>query len=129
MSLDLNNLSYGELLAILKEIIKRKEKLRDNDIENLHNYECEDYAIQGAIGLLTFSKARLLLGRKQPFDVEIKEMCESIEVSFEEIEKKTGLSLPTSFDELWSKVYEVDYQDAPNNWVPKDDTWRIHGKE
>jgi len=37
--------------------------------------------------------------------------------------------LPTSFDELWSKVCEIDYQDAPNNWVPKDDTWRIHGKE
>lgn len=97
MSLDLNNLSYGELLAILKEIIKRKEKLRDNDIENLHNYECEDYAIQGAIGLLTFSKARLLLGRKQPFDVEIKEMCESIEVSFEEIEKMANWYLDDDY--------------------------------
>ena len=61
--------------------------------------------------------------RKKEYNREI------LKEAIEEIEKKTGLSLPTSFDELWNKVYEVDYQDAPNNWVPKDDTWRIHGKE
>ena len=61
--------------------------------------------------------------RKKEYNREI------LKEAIEEIEKKTGLSLQTSFDELWSKVYEIDYQDAPNNWVPKDDTWRIHGKE
>ena len=34
-----------------------------------------------------------------------------------------------SFNEIWSRVEEKDYQEAPNNWVPKDDRWRINGKE
>ena len=49
--------------------------------------------------------------------------------AIEEIETRTGLSLQSSFDEMWSMVKEGEYQDAPNNWVPKDDTWRINGKE
>jgi len=49
--------------------------------------------------------------------------------AIEEIETRTGLSLQSSFDEMWSRVKEGEYQDAPNNWVPKDDTWRINGKE
>ena len=48
-------------------------------------------------------------------------------VAIEEMEARIGLSM--SFDEIWSRVEEKDYQEAPNNWVPKDDTWRINGKE
>ena len=48
-------------------------------------------------------------------------------VAIEEMETKIGLSM--SFDEIWSRVEEKDYQEAPNNWVPKDDKWRINGKE
>ena len=34
-----------------------------------------------------------------------------------------------AFDEIWSRMEEKDYQEAPNNWVPKDPAWRIHEKE
>ena len=49
--------------------------------------------------------------------------------AIEEIETRTGLSLQSSFDEIWSRLDEKDYQEAPNNWVPRDPKWRIHEKE
>ena len=61
--------------------------------------------------------------RKKEYNREI------LRDAIEEIEKRTGLSLQFSFDEMWSRITESEYQDAPNNWVPKDDAWRIHGKE
>ena len=52
---------------------------------------------------------------------------ELLKNAIEEIEGRIGISM--SFNEIWSRVEEKDYQEAPNNWVPKDDTWRINGKE
>ena len=48
-------------------------------------------------------------------------------VAIEEMEARIGLSM--SFDEIWSRLDEKDYQEAPNNWVPRDPKWRIHEKE
>ena len=53
---------------------------------------------------------------------------EQLQDAILEVEKRTGISA-LSFDEIWSRVEEKDYQEAPNNWVPKDDKWRINGKE
>ena len=53
---------------------------------------------------------------------------EQLENAILEIENRTGISA-LSFDEIWSRLDEKDYQEAPNNWVPKDDKWRINGKE
>ena len=53
---------------------------------------------------------------------------EQLEDAVEEVKKRTGLTV-LSFDEIWSRLEEKDYQDPPNNWVPKDDKWRINGKE
>ena len=33
------------------------------------------------------------------------------------------------FDLMWAQVDEKDYQEPPNNWVPKNPQWRINGKE
>jgi len=53
---------------------------------------------------------------------------EQLQDAILEVEKRTGISA-LSFDEIWSRLDEKDYQEAPNNWVPKDDKWRINGKE
>ena len=53
---------------------------------------------------------------------------EQLENAILEVEKKTGISV-LSFDEIWSRLDEKDYQEAPNNWVPRDPKWRIHEKE
>ena len=52
---------------------------------------------------------------------------EQLRDAIEEVEKRIGFSM--SFDEMWSRLDEKDYQEAPNNWVPKDPAWRIHEKE
>tara|TARA_Y100000994_G_scaffold27000_1_gene19072 strand:- start:136 stop:384 length:249 start_codon:yes stop_codon:yes gene_type:complete len=52
---------------------------------------------------------------------------EQLQTAITEMEGRIGLSM--SFDEIWSRIEEKDYQDPPNNWVPKDDKWRINGKE
>ena len=52
---------------------------------------------------------------------------EQLRDAIEEVEKRIGFSI--SFDEIWSRMEEKDYQEAPKNWVPKDPAWRIHEKE
>ena len=33
------------------------------------------------------------------------------------------------FDEIWGKMQEQDMVEAPNDWVPKDDSLKIEGEE
>ena len=43
------------------------------------------------------------------------------------LEEKLGI-MTLSFDEIWSRLDEKDYQETPNNWVPRDPKWRIQGE-
>ena len=52
---------------------------------------------------------------------------EQLRDAIEEVEKRIGFSM--SFDEIWSRMEEKDYQEEPNKWVPKYPEWRIHEKE
>ena len=52
---------------------------------------------------------------------------EQLEDAIEEVAKRTGLTV-LSFDEIWSRLEEKDYQEAPNNWIPRDPKWRIQGE-
>ena len=52
---------------------------------------------------------------------------EQLEDAIEEVKKITGLTI-LSFDEIWSRLDEKDYQETPNNWVPRDPKWRIQGE-
>ena len=52
---------------------------------------------------------------------------EQLQTAIDEMEGRIGLTM--SFDEIWSRIEEKDLQGAPNNWVPKDPKWRIHGRE
>ena len=52
---------------------------------------------------------------------------EQLQTAIDEMEGRIGLTM--SFVEIWSRIEEKDLQEAPNNWVPKDPKWRIHGRE
>ena len=52
---------------------------------------------------------------------------EQLQTAIDEMEGRIGLTM--SFDVIWSRIEEKDLQEAPNNWVPKDPKWRIHGRE
>ena len=53
---------------------------------------------------------------------------EQLEDAIKEVESKTGFRIALSFDEIWSRLDEKDYQETPNNWVPRDPKWRIQGE-
>ena len=53
---------------------------------------------------------------------------EQLRDAMEEIEQRTGMRVYLSFDEIWSRIEEKDYQEIPSNWVPKDSKWRIQGE-
>ncbi len=53
---------------------------------------------------------------------------EQLEDAIKEVETKTGFRIALSFDEIWSRLEEKDYQETPNNWVPRDSKWRIQGE-
>ena len=52
---------------------------------------------------------------------------EQLEDAIEEVKKRTGLTI-LSINEIWSRLEEKDYQEPPNNWVPRDPKWRIQGE-
>ncbi len=53
---------------------------------------------------------------------------EQLRTAIDELEKRLGMTVYMSFDEIWSRIEEKDYQDAPKDWVPKEDKWRIQGE-
>tara|TARA_B100000941_G_scaffold66228_1_gene44130 strand:+ start:324 stop:554 length:231 start_codon:yes stop_codon:yes gene_type:complete len=52
---------------------------------------------------------------------------EQLQDAMKHIEEKLGI-MALSFDEIWSRLDEKDYQETPNNWVPRDPKWRIQGE-
>ena len=52
---------------------------------------------------------------------------EQLQDAMTHIEEKLGI-MTLSFDEIWSRLDEKDYQETPNNWVPRDPKWRIQGE-
>ena len=53
---------------------------------------------------------------------------EQLRDAMEEMEQRTGLRVFMTFDEIWSRIDEKDYQEIPSSWVPKDSKWRIEGE-
>ena len=52
---------------------------------------------------------------------------EQLQDAMTHIEEKIGI-MALSFDEIRSRLDEKDYQETPNNWVPRDPKWRIQGE-
>jgi len=89
----------SEIIALLKEIYQNKATLSKVDTIALKNYETEDYALLGIIGLLIDNKPRILLGKKQPYDIEIMNWCNSIEIGIEVLEEVADKYLDDDFSE------------------------------
>ena len=53
---------------------------------------------------------------------------EQLRTAIEELEARIGMSVYMTFDEIWSRIEEQDYQDPPVYWVPKEAKWRIQGE-
>jgi hypothetical protein len=73
----------AKIIDELKKIFYAKTPLSQEDITELNNYNTEDYALLGIIGLLLNNKPRIILGRLQPYDREIREMCINFEIDME----------------------------------------------
>lgn len=72
----------SDLLDFLKNAYLNKTTLSDSDKIELDEYQSTDYALLGVIGLLLDDKSRILLGKKQPFNTEVKSLCDEIKISF-----------------------------------------------
>ena len=80
--------------------------------------------IIGTFNLLEAAKEhwqKLPTQRKKEFNRE------QLQDAMTHIEEKLGI-MTLSFDEIWSRLDEKDYQETPNNWVPRDPKWRIQGE-
>ena len=74
------NRTEPELILYLKKIYRNKTRLSEFEKMEMKEYETENYALLGIIGLVLQNNPRILLGRKQGFDQEIKQMCEIVEI-------------------------------------------------
>ena len=88
-----------EIISTLKELFVNKFPFSSEDLTELKKYDTEDYALIGIIGLILKNKAYILLGKKQPFDIEIKQWCTKVEVSLTEMEEIAMKFLDDDFSE------------------------------
>lgn len=89
----------SELITFLKKIYQEKKMLSEVDKKEMTEYETGDYALLGIIGLILKNKPRILLGKKQPYDKEIQDMCRLISVSHEELADMADKFLEDDFIE------------------------------
>lgn len=89
----------SEIIALLKKVYQDNTTLSEVDTIELKNYETEDYALLGIIGLLIDNKPRILLGKKQPYDIEIMNWCNSIDIRIEVLEEVVEKYLDDDFSE------------------------------
>ena len=96
-----NNSDY-DLIYILKKLFFSGKKFTNKEKEVLDLHITEDYLLMGMIGLILNCKARILLGSKQPFDADIKNACDNIRITREEMETFANYYL----DDDYSKAPE-----------------------
>jgi len=84
---DLFNLPVNEIIYFLKNIYKEKTPLSEVEKNILREAEIYDYLLLGIIGLLIDNKSRILLGKKQSFDLEIQQWCKEIKIFLADLEK------------------------------------------
>lgn len=105
----------ADIILALKELFVSNSTFSSEDISKLKNYDTEDYALIGIIGLILKNKARILLGKKQPFDIEIKQWCEQIEVSLAEMEEIAMKFLDDDFSEEQEIILRKVMLEYPKN--------------
>lgn len=105
----------ANIIPVLKKLFVSSFHFSSEDITELKNYETEDYALIGIIGLILKNKARILLGKKQPFDIEIKLWCTKIEVSLTEMEEIAMKFLDDDFSEEQEVILRKVMLEYPKN--------------
>ena len=116
ISKNLFDLPTNEIASSLKEIHVHKVDLSQNDIKLLSDFEVYDFALLGIIGLLIRSIPRILLGRKQPLDIEVNKWCSEIKIELSDLEKIADDYLEDNF----SETPEYILREVMLNY-PKDD--------
>ncbi len=81
------DLPVNETIDFLKEVYKNKIELSQREVNFLKEKEIYDYILLGIIGLLIDNKPRILLGKKQPFDLDIQQWCSEIKIDLSDLEK------------------------------------------
>jgi len=81
------DLPVNETIDFLKEVYKNKIELSQREVNLLKEKEIYDYILLGIIGLLINNKPRILLGKKQPFDLEIQQWCSKVTIDLSDLEK------------------------------------------
>lgn len=110
----LYNHSNHEILETLKNAYRNKETLSEEDAMILKEFETYDYDLLGMIGLFVNCKARISLGKKQPFDQEVQDWCAKIEISFQDFEIMADKYLDDNFSEEPEHVLRYVMLEYPN---------------
>lgn len=91
--------SGDEIFTYLKTLYIENKTLTEIDIKTLKEYETSSYAMIGLIGLLINCKARILLGKKQVFNTDIQNWCNTVETTYEDLELIADKYLDDNFEE------------------------------
>tara|TARA_R110002051_G_scaffold59843_2_gene109786 strand:+ start:691 stop:1059 length:369 start_codon:yes stop_codon:yes gene_type:complete len=104
----------SDLIAFLKQVYLNKTKISESDIIELKEYETEDYALLGIIGLILNNKPRILLGKKQLYDGEIQKMCLGIPISQNDLVDVADKFLEDDFSEESEYILRKVMLEYPN---------------
>ena len=101
---DLFNLPTNEIIDFLKNVYKNKTLLSKQEKNVLLELEVYDYILFGIIGLLTNDKPRILLGKRQSFDVDIQEWCSEVKIVLADLEQIADDYLEDNFTEFSEEI-------------------------
>lgn len=112
---DLFALPRNEVIEFLKSCYKNKISLSLEEQRILLETEVFSYNLLGIIGLLTKDKPRILLGRVQPFDVEIQNWCKEFKIVLADLEKIADDYLEDNFTDYTEQILRDVMNEYPKN--------------
>ena len=105
----------SDLINYLKNIYLSRAEVSESDKVEMREYETEDYALLGIIGLILNNKPRILLGKKQPYDQVIQQKCSEVTVSHRDLEEMAEKYLDDDFRDESEFILRKVMLEYPND--------------
>jgi len=107
--------SESELMIQLKRIYSESIEISKEDKRVLQESLTTNYALLGMIGLILKDKARILLGKKQVYDSEVKTWCMAIETTNDDLEEIADKYLNDEFNDVEEFIFRKVMLEYPAN--------------
>lgn len=94
----IDNENVIEIIRSLKNLYKAGGSLNSEEVQAFMDWKTYNNTIIGLIGLLTQSKAKILIGKKN-YDFEVQTWCEQVDITHNDLENIAMDYLDENFED------------------------------